>query len=286
LADEILVDAFATARKIDRLIWKYTAMVRISLLAADSQQFARGVELARGIENAESRAEALIALAELQSRRDKFVALDEQPADFAFPPELTGRIYFDPDQRRLVLRGFLSKAELDRVLEYSKVKIDDLLKKAERQELRLGLEQFQSKLNPALERLYRLSAADQEAATPIFEHAARAVASIQQAGLRGVLTGFVVDSLIASGRFDDARACAAIYPEESSRFVALGLIAEAQGRRGAAESARRWIGSSATPEAYRPALYRRVTAGALWAVEQRRAQETSRELERTPPAPP
>ena len=136
------------------------------------------------------------------------------------------------------------------------------------------------KLRPALEKLFRLSADDQEAATPIFELAATAVASIQQRGLRGVLTGFVVDSLIASGRFDDARASVVIFPEESERFVALGQIAEAQGRRGAAESARKWIASSETPEAYRPALYRRVTAGVLWSVEQNRSAETSRELER------
>ena len=39
LADAILVDSFEVAKKIDRLIWKYRAMVRIALLAADSQQY-------------------------------------------------------------------------------------------------------------------------------------------------------------------------------------------------------------------------------------------------------
>ena len=56
------------AKKIDRLIWKYRAMVRIAFLAADSQQYSRGVELARGIENGESRAEAMLILAESQCR--------------------------------------------------------------------------------------------------------------------------------------------------------------------------------------------------------------------------
>ena len=67
-ADEILVRSFEDAKKIDRLIWKYRAMVRIALSAADSQQFTRGLELARGIENGESRAEAMLLLAEAQCR--------------------------------------------------------------------------------------------------------------------------------------------------------------------------------------------------------------------------
>src|SRR5262249_52282986 len=67
-ADEILTESFNAAKKIDRLIWKYRAMVRIALLAADSRQYARGFEQARGIENGESRAEAMLLLAEAQAR--------------------------------------------------------------------------------------------------------------------------------------------------------------------------------------------------------------------------
>lgn len=111
----------------------------------------------------------------------------------------------------------------------------------------------------------------QDRATPVYEEAAAAAASIQQEGLRGVITGFLVDSLIAAGRFDDARACVVIYPEESQQLVALGAIAESQGRRGGAESARRWIAAD-VPAAYRPTLYRRVVAGYLWAIEQNRGR--------------
>ena len=68
-ADAILIESFDVAKKIDRLIWKYRAMVRIALLAADSEQYARGFELARGIENGESRAEAMLLLAEAQTPR-------------------------------------------------------------------------------------------------------------------------------------------------------------------------------------------------------------------------
>ena len=48
---------------------------------------------------------------------------------------------------------------------------------------------------------------------PSYEEAAKAVATVQQDGLRGVLAGFVVDSLIASGRFQDARKCIVLYPD-------------------------------------------------------------------------
>jgi hypothetical protein len=191
LADEILVNSWEVAKKIDRLIWKYRAMVRISLAATDSKQFARGVELVRGIENAESRTEALLPLAEGQSRQG-----------------------------------------------------------------------------------------DIAAATATYQVAAEAAASIPQDGLRGVMTGYLVDSLISVGHFDDARACTVIYPLESERFVALGAIAESMGKRGAADKARQWIATD-VPEAYRAALYRRVTAGQLWALDLNRTKEPGSELPRS-----
>ena len=55
------------------------------------------------------------------------------------------------------------------------------------------------------------------------------------------ITGYLVDSLISTGRFEDARACLVLYPTEAERFVALGAIAESQGRRGSADAARDWI---------------------------------------------
>jgi hypothetical protein len=185
LADAILVDSFEDAKKIDRLIWKYRAMVRIALLAADSQQYSRGFELARGIENGESRAEAMLILAESQSRP--------------------------------------------------------------------GVNQ-------------------NEGATATYQAAAEAVATVHQDGLRGVLTGFLVDSLISAGRFDDARACVVIYPTLPEKLVALGAVAEQQGRRGSAEAARRWIANE-IPEEYRPTLYRRVVSGVLSTIEQNRSKE-------------
>jgi hypothetical protein len=183
-ADEILIESFDAAKKIDRLIWRYRAMVRIALLAADSQQYARGFELARGIENGESRTEAMLLLAEAQARDDQ-----------------------------------------------------------------------------------------NEGATASYDEAARAVATVQQPGLRGVLAGFVVDSLIASGRFQDARKCSVLYPDQAQQLVALGAIAESQGRRGVADSARKWIAAE-IPEEFRATLYRRVATGVLTAIEQNRGKES------------
>jgi hypothetical protein len=194
LADALLVDSWDIAKQIDRLIWKYRAMVRIALTAADSRQYARGVELCRGIDNAEARAEAMLTLAESQCRHNQ----------------------------------------------------------------------------------------NKEASTT-YELAAEAVASVHQEGLRGVLAGFLVDSLIATGRFDDARACIGLYPETSQQLVGLGAIAESQGRRGLAESARRWIATK-VPEQYRATLYRRVTSGALWAIEQNRGRDKDL-LNRADPLP-
>jgi hypothetical protein len=194
LADTLLVDSWEVAKKIDRLIWKYRCMIRIALSAADSRQYARAVELCRGIDNAEARAEAMLTLAESQCRHKQ----------------------------------------------------------------------------------------NQEATTA-YGLAAEAVAAVHQEGLRGVLAGFLLDSLIATGRFEDARACIGLYPENSQRVVALGAIAESQGRRGLAESARKWI-STEIVEQYRPVLYRRVTAGALWAIEQNRGRDKDL-LSRPEPVP-
>jgi hypothetical protein len=113
-------------------------------------------------------------------------------------------------------------------------------------------------------------ARDDKAATESYSEVAKAIARVSQTGLRGVLTGFLVDSLISTGRFEDARACLVLYPTESERFVALEAIAENQGRRGSAADAREWIARDA-PSEYRPALYRRVNNGLLAAVRTERS---------------
>src|SRR5262249_50751530 len=117
-----------------------------------------------------------------------------------------------------------------------------------------------------------------EGATVAYQEAARAVGMIPHEGLRGVLAGFVIESMIVTGRFEDARACVVLYPMEAQRLVALGAIAESQGRRGAAESARQWTARE-VPEQHRPALSRRVVVGSLAAIDEKRNQDENRNEE-------
>jgi hypothetical protein len=46
---------------------------------------------------------------------DHFVVLDQLPAGLEFPPDLRDRISYDPATKRLTHRGFLSKADFDRL---------------------------------------------------------------------------------------------------------------------------------------------------------------------------
>jgi hypothetical protein len=222
LADEILLDAWDAAKKIDRLIWKYRGMVRIALSASDSRQYTRAVELARTIENAESRAEALILLAEAQCRAAaRRLRLAEE------------------DRRTAAAPG-------------------------------AGDQEAPTAYQATVQAVAEMNAA----ATATYQAAAEAVAAIPQDGLRGVIAGILVDSLIAVGRFDDARACTVLHPDPAEQFRQLSAIAESQGKRGDEEAARRWIATEA-PEGYRSALFRRLTAGVLWAVEQNRQRDVT-----------
>ncbi len=184
LADGFLTEAAGIAIRIERPIWKHSALNRIAITAGESGQYATGAEVARSIPNAEARAQALILVAESQCRH--------------------------------------------------------------------GLN---------------------EEATASYSDAAIAVSRIERDGLRGVLAGYLVDSLISTGRFDDARSCLVLYPTEAERFVALGAIAESQGRRGSAAAAREWIVRD-VPPAYRSALFRRVNSGVLTAIGNERQNRT------------
>ena len=97
-------------------------------------------------------------------------------------------------------------------------------------------------------------------------------------GLRGVLTGFLVDSLISTGRFDDARACLVLYPTESERFVAHGGHRRGRGPPRVGRRSR-GAGSPTKPRrSTRSALYRRVNTGVLAAISnERQNQYSSRE---------
>ncbi len=110
-------------------------------------------------------------------------------------------------------------------------------------------------------------------ATAAYEEAARSVTLIPQEDPRETLVGVLVDSLISFGRFDDARACVPLYSFPSRQLTALMAIAESQGRRNLAESARLWIAQE--NPSFQPLLYRKVNDGILAAIEQNRSKDLS-----------
>jgi hypothetical protein len=183
IADHILWRAGEKVKRIERPVWRDRALVSIASSAAESRQFARGLEMARRIPQPEVRTDALVRIAEAQAKR-----------------------------------------KLDRD------------------------------------------------ATVTYYEAARAVASIPLRDPRAVLAGVLIDNLISVGRFDDARRTINLYPDLARRLIALGAIAESQGRRGSGAVARAWITRDVPPQ-FRGLLYRRVNDGILEAVEQNRSRE-------------
>ncbi len=185
-SDELLVTSARHAALIQRPIWRNYATYSIISNAAASSQFERGFEIARGVDQPESRTNVLIRLAEGQA-----------------------------------VNGHQAEA------------------------------------------------------TAAYTEAARAVAMIPQTDPRETLVGVLVDSLVSFGRFEDARACIRIYSKLANQVVAYSAVAESQGRRGLADSARKWIVSEIAPE-YRPLMYRKVNDGILSSIEQNRSRDLGR----------
>lgn len=48
---------------------------------------------------------------------EHFVTLDRLPEHLALPPDLADRFGYDAEKRRLCFRGFMSKAEFDRLIQ-------------------------------------------------------------------------------------------------------------------------------------------------------------------------
>src|SRR5205807_4976509 len=115
---------------------------------------------------------------------------------------------------------------------------------------------------------------DPKGATSTYKEAALAVASIPLDDPRDVLTGVLIDNLISVGRFEDARASVNLYSSVPLKMIALGAIAESQGRRGAAAEALAWINRE-VPAQYRSQLYRRVSNGVVSTIEQNRSRDQS-----------
>ena len=115
---------------------------------------------------------------------------------------------------------------------------------------------------------------DPTGATGTYREAALAVASMIEADPRAVLAGVLIDSLISVGRFDDARASVVLYPDEERRIIALGAVAQSQGRRGSGLAALQWINAT-VPAQHRSWLYRKVNNGIVAAIEDNRRRDLS-----------
>ncbi len=114
-----------------------------------------------------------------------------------------------------------------------------------------------------------------EDATRNYQDAAKSISEVPQADPRETLVGVLIDSLIAFGRFDDARAATVLYANPANPPIALSAVAESQGRRNLARSAQEWIAREPSAE-MRSLLYRKLNDGMLAAFEQKRSAEVSR----------
>lgn len=99
-------------------------------------------------------------------------------------------------------------------------------------------------------------------ATRAYGSAARTIASVPIDDLRASLTNVLVNSLITSGRFVDARRAIVLYPDERRQLVALGAVAESMGARGLSDQAREWIDREVVPT-HHDRLLRQVNDGVL-----------------------
>ena len=256
-ADQILRDAAAFVQWIERPVWRDRALVAIAAASSASKQFARGLEVARMIPQPEVRTDALVRLAEGQARfadREARIA-DEDEREAVNSAKRAERLAADAEHETRPEAHKELLAERDRLL-------------AERDRLLAD--------RPARVENARVT---RNRATSTYRDAAVAVASIPLDDPRAILAGVLIDNLISVGRFEDARSTIVLYPDTARRIVALGAIAESQGRRGAAESARDWINRD-VPAEYRAELLRRVNNGILSAIEQNRSRDLNRVQQR------
>lgn len=106
---------------------------------------------------------------------------------------------------------------------------------------------------PRADALIRLAegmarAEDDAGATRIYQEAATAVISIPLPDPRASLGAVLLDSLLAVGRFDDARAVGQVILDRRLRTRALGAVARSMGERGLADEALAWINSEPDPD--------------------------------------
>ncbi|MEO6808929.1 MAG: hypothetical protein ABI353_07435 [Isosphaeraceae bacterium] len=247
-------------------------------LKSAQYQWRRAAELAGTLQSDDYRSEILTKVVDSQANGSMEIANVANRLDPSKP---------DYDQERKALLGLADQAlvwasQHARMIELpawrDKARLGIVIAAASSDQDVRGLEIARSIPQPEFrsDALIRL-AEDQayhgrnQAATATFAEAARTVAAIPLADPRDVLTGVLIDSLITLGRFDDARASVSLYIDPTRRLTALGAVAQSQGQRGLAKSARIWIERDAPPE-YRSHLFRRVSDGITLGIDSVRSQ--------------
>jgi hypothetical protein len=260
------------------------AVPRITKLREALPEWAKAVELAKKLDKATPRTESLFRIVESEAFSSQRLITDPlrggsgntggRPDPSSLPPEL--RAYTD----NLLASAARHATMIERPIWRDYAAFSIISNAATSSQFTRGfqiaraIEQPEARTN-ALIRLAEgqaLNARPNEA-TAAYEEAARSVTLIPQEDPRETLVGVLIDSLISFGRFDDARACVPLYSFPSRQLTALLAVAESQGRRNLAESARQWI-SQEKPE-FQPLLYRKVNDGILASIEQNRSKDLS-----------
>jgi hypothetical protein len=252
---------------------------RISLLRAALPEWARAVELARRLDRPTARTETLFRIVESEAFSSQRLITEPlrqtggQPDPSALPPEL--RWFTD----YLLASAAVHAALIERPIwrDFSDYII--VSNAAASSQFTRGFQIARAMVQPEARTNALIRLAEGQAlngrpneATAAYEEAARSVALIPQEDPRETLVGVLIDSLISFGRFDDARACVPIYSFPSRQLVALSAVAESQGKRNLAGSARLWIAQE--NPAFQPLLYRKVNDGILKGIEQNRSKTT------------
>lgn len=260
---------------------------RVALIRQSQADWLRAADLAQRIGNPTYRSEFMYRVADSMAYGGQTIVNEFPPPETGLVPSTDGwnRSYDGLPDRMLQLaanlcarierpvwrdRGLVSVASaaaesrqfpralsVARMIPQPEVRTDALLKIAE----------IQARRN------------DLKGATATYGEAARAIASIPLDDPRAVLAGVLIDNLIAVGRFDDARASIALYPDNPRRLVALGAIAESQGLRGSAGSALAWINRD-VPAEHRSQLYRRVSNGVVISIEHNRSRDLTKSVDK------
>jgi hypothetical protein len=110
----------------------------------------------------------------------------------------------------------------------------------------------------------------QAPATAEYQEALTSILSIPLEDPRQTLGAVLLDSLLAVGRFEDARLTSSLILKPDIRMIALGAIAKSMGERGLADEAIDWIDREVEP-AMRDRMRREVNEGLVIWLQQNRA---------------